>query len=159
MFSCTLPTLVRHAAEDGPQGPTAKLVVRLHDGLEVECVAFPVGGSLALCLSSQVGCKMGCTFCETGRMGLLRNLQPEEIVAQVLLASLTLGRRPDRVVYMGMGEALDNAEHVIRSLHVLTDRRGFAYSQEKLTVCTAGHAAGLRRLEGEGGSAWASVSA
>jgi 23S rRNA (adenine2503-C2)-methyltransferase len=150
LFSLQLPTVVRHAAEDGPQGPTAKLVIRLHDGLEVEAVAFPVGESLALCISSQVGCKMGCTFCETGRMGLLRNLQPEEIVAQVLLASQVLGRRPDRVVYMGMGEALDNADHVIQSLHILADRRGFSYSQERLTVCTAGHAAGLRRLGQEG---------
>jgi 23S rRNA (adenine2503-C2)-methyltransferase len=99
-----------------------------------------------LCLSSQVGCKMGCTFCETGRMGLIRHLTAAEIVAEVVTVRAKLGWSVRNLVFMGMGEALDNADHVIQALKVLTDQRGLHYSQERLTICTAGHAEGLAKL-------------
>lgn len=99
-----------------------------------------------LCLSSQVGCKMGCTFCETGRMGLIRHLTAAEIVAEVVTVRAKLGWTARNLVFMGMGEALDNADHVIQALKVLTDQRGLHYSQERLTICTAGHAEGLAKL-------------
>ena len=99
-----------------------------------------------LCLSSQVGCKMGCTFCETGRMGLLRNLSAAEIVAEVVTVGAVLGWRARNLVFMGMGEALDNAEQLIQALRVLADKRGLHFSQERITVCTAGHRDGLLRL-------------
>ncbi len=99
-----------------------------------------------LCLSSQVGCKMGCTFCETGRMGLIRHLTAAEIVSEVVTVRAKLGWPVRNLVFMGMGEALDNADHVIQALKVLTDKRGLHYSQERITICTAGHAEGLAKL-------------
>jgi 23S rRNA (adenine2503-C2)-methyltransferase len=99
-----------------------------------------------LCLSSQVGCRMGCTFCETGRMGLLRDLTAAEIVSQVVTARATLGWPARNLVFMGMGEALDNADQLLQALAVLTDKRGLAYSHERITVCTSGHAEGIARL-------------
>jgi 23S rRNA (adenine2503-C2)-methyltransferase len=99
-----------------------------------------------LCLSSQVGCKMGCTFCETGRMGLIRHLTAAEIVAEVVTVRAKLGWPVRNLVFMGMGEALDNVDNVIQALKVLTDKRGLHYSQERITICTSGHAEGLAKL-------------
>jgi 23S rRNA (adenine2503-C2)-methyltransferase len=107
---------------------------------------LPDDTDYTLCLSSQVGCKMGCTFCETGRMGLIRHLTAAEIVAEVVTVRAKLGWSVRNLVFMGMGEALDNADHVIQALKVLTDQRGLHYSQERLTICTAGHAEGLAKL-------------
>jgi 23S rRNA (adenine2503-C2)-methyltransferase len=103
-----------------------------------------------LCISSQVGCKMGCRFCETGRMGLLRNLTAAEIVAQVLVARHRLGLSFRNLVFMGMGEALDNADAVLEALEVLCDQRGLSFSQERITVCTVGHVEGIARLAATG---------
>ncbi len=151
-FACNLLEVVQHHAEATTSGITAKAVFRTHDRYEVEAVRIPMhltdDGVMehTICVSSQVGCKMGCTFCETGRMGLLRNLTAGEIVAQVVTARAVLGWEPKNIVFMGMGEALDNVDHVIQALHVLTDRRGLHYSQERITICTSGHAAGIARL-------------
>ena len=85
-------------------------------------VAMPapgMAGGWSLCVSSQVGCRMGCTFCETGRMGLLRNLTAAEIVSQVHLARQALGLSVVNVIYMGMGEPLDNVDAVIASVRAL----------------------------------------
>jgi 23S rRNA (adenine2503-C2)-methyltransferase len=102
------------------------------------------------CLSSQVGCRMGCTFCETGRMGLIRNLTAAEIVAQVMTARVRLGWQAKNLVFMGMGEALDNWDELHQALLVLTDRAGLGYGQDRITVCTSGHAEGLRKLHALG---------
>ncbi len=150
-FSFELPEVTRVESDEGEQGTTSKMVVRLPDGLEVESVLIPMGrGRQTLCVSSQVGCKMGCTFCETGRMGLLRHLRPEEIVAQLLVARHRLGWTVRNVVFMGMGEALDNAANVIQALRVLNDEAGLAMAQERLTVCTVGHVEGIRLLHDHG---------
>lgn len=103
-----------------------------------------------MCVSSQVGCKMRCAFCETGRMGLLRHLRADEIIAQLLVARHRLGWSIRNVVFMGMGEALDNADQVIRALRVLNDEAGLAIGQERITICTVGHVEGIRRLDQEG---------
>lgn len=138
--------LAERIDEAGPQGSTSKLILTTADDQRIETVVFPVGRRRVVCISSQIGCRLACRFCETGRMGLRRNLTPGEIIAQVAAAAAAIGRAPERVVFMGMGEALDNADAVIASLHILTDRRGWAYAHDRLTVCTAGHAAGIRRL-------------
>ena len=93
---------------------------------------------------------MGCTFCETGRMGLLRHLRVDEIVAQLLVARHQLGWEIRNIVFMGMGEALDNADNVIRAIRVFNDGAGLAIGQERITVCTVGHVQGIRRLDSEG---------
>ncbi len=156
-FRLGLLEVVTVVEEDTPSGLTAKAVLRTHDGRSIECVRIPMrhgpdGGveSATLCISSQIGCRMGCTFCETGRMGLLRNLTAAEIVAQVVTARAVLGWPARNRVFMGMGEALDNGDNLIQALHVLTDRRGLGYSHERLTVCTSGHAEGIQRLAGLG---------
>ncbi|MFW6051402.1 MAG: 23S rRNA (adenine(2503)-C(2))-methyltransferase RlmN [Myxococcota bacterium] len=146
-FAFELPEVVRVVQEDGPEGPTRKAVLRTDDGLEHECVSIPMGRDrFTLCVSSQVGCKMGCRFCETGRMGLLRHLSAAEMVGQVLLARHRLGWPVRNVVFMGMGEALDNFDGLRQALQVLTDPGGMAMAQERITVCTVGHVDGIRRL-------------
>ncbi|RZV54500.1 MAG: 23S rRNA (adenine(2503)-C(2))-methyltransferase RlmN [Deltaproteobacteria bacterium] len=146
-FSFELPELVTVRSDEGDDGATSKMILRMQDGLEVESVRIPMGrGRYTLCVSSQVGCKMGCTFCETGRMGLLRHLRTDEIIAQLLVARHRLGWPIRNLVFMGMGEALDNSENVIRALRVLNDEAGLAIGQERLTICTVGHVQGIRLL-------------
>ena len=147
-FSFELPELVDVKSDDADDGATSKMVLRLHDGLEVESVRIPMGrGRYTLCVSSQVGCKMGCTFCETGRMGLLRHLRTDEIIAQLLVARHRLGWPIRNLVFMGMGEALDNSANVLQALRVLNDEAGLAIGQERLTICTVGHVEGIRLLD------------
>ena len=138
--------------EPGPLGLTAKAVMITNDGKAVECVRVPVRTAAGtdrytLCVSSQVGCGMGCAFCETGRRGLERNLSPAEIVAQVVTARCVLGWVCRNVVFMGMGEPLDNLEGVAQALRVLTDNRGLRYAWERITVCTSGPPGGVTRLK------------
>ena len=150
-FSFTLPEIVRIESDESVHGQTSKVVIRLDDGLEAEAVSIPMGrGRHTLCVSSQVGCKMRCSFCETGRMGLLRHLRADEIVAQLLVARHELRWPIRNVVFMGMGEALDNADQVIQAIRVFNDEAGLAIGQERLTVCTVGHVEGIRRLDREG---------
>lgn len=150
-FGFTLPEVVRVVEEPGELGTTAKAVLRLHDGYEVECVWIPMGrGRSTLCISSQVGCKMGCTFCETGRMGLLRHLTASEIVGQLLVTKHRLGWDFKNVVFMGMGEALDNAENVFRVIRICNDSAGLQMPQERFTVCTVGHVEGLTKFAAQG---------
>lgn len=150
-FRLVLPEVVRVVSEDSETGTTAKAVLRLHDGLECECVLLPMGrGRSTLCVSSQIGCKMGCKFCETGRMGLLRHMTTAEIVSELLVARNVLGWEFRNVVFMGMGEALDNADAVLPALRVLTDPMGLGMSQERITICTVGHLEGIQRLQALG---------
>ena len=150
-FSFVLPEVVRVVDEEGEMGTTAKAVLRTDDGLEIECVRIPMGqGRNTLCISSQVGCKMGCAFCETARLGLLRHLRTDEIVGQVLVARAVLGWDVRNVVLMGMGEALDNYDNVVHAIRILNDTGGLAMAQERITLCTVGRVDGIRRLRDEG---------
>ncbi len=150
-FSFELPEVVALEADEGPDGVTSKVIFRLHDGLEVESVCIPMGrGRNTLCVSSQVGCKMKCGFCETGRMGLLRQLSTDEIIGQLLVVKHRLGFQIRNVVFMGMGEALDNPDNVFQALRVLNDPAGLAIAQERITICTVGHVPGIERLHQEG---------
>lgn len=153
-FRCDLLEIGRTAEEPAPVDgavPTAKAVFRTEDGFECESVRIPIGASRqSQCLSSQVGCAMGCTFCETGRMGLLRSLRPAEIVAQVVTARVRLGWRPDTLVFQGMGEPLDAADQVLDAIRVLTDPGGLGFAQDRITVCTSGHVDGLAKFAGSG---------
>ena len=150
-FSFDLPEVVTVQSDQGDHGATSKIVLRLRDGLEAESVCIPMGrGRTTLCVSSQVGCKMGCAFCETGRMGLLRHLTADEIIAQLLVARHRFGWPIRNIVFMGMGEALDNADNLIQALRVLNDDAGLAIGQERLTICTVGHLEGIRRLRQQG---------
>ena len=149
-FFVAAPEVLRHVQEDHPSYPgsrTMKLVLGSGDGLEFESVVIPMGPDKhTLCVSSQVGCKRACRFCETGKMGFLRDLTAAEIVGQVVAARGFLGDTITNIVFMGMGEALDNADHVLQALRVLNDAKGLSYGQQKITVCTVGNPEGLARL-------------
>lgn len=147
-FALELPEVVRKTEEQSVVGEdTIKAVLRLRDGLEVECVRIPMAkGRFTLCVSSQVGCKLGCKFCETAKMGFLRNLTAGEIVGQLVVARSVLGWDIRNIVFMGMGEPLDNPDGVLQALRVMHDDRGLMYGQPRLTICTAGRVDGLRRL-------------
>ncbi len=129
---------------------TRKLVYRLADGHLVEGVLIPDGERLTLCLSSQVGCAMGCAFCATARLGLRRNLAVEEIIGQVLLArERAAGVGPGRLtnlVFMGMGEPLHNLDNVLSSIEILTAPWGVGISPRRITVSTAGLVPQMRLL-------------
>ena len=146
LFEISLLGTVRVAEEPGPWGAAAKAVLEARDGVRIECALVPSPRSAALCLSSQAGCRMGCAFCETGRGGLVRHLTAAEIVSQVVTARVSLGWSFDRLVFMGMGEPLDNFEALETALAVLLDPAGAAFAQERITVCTAGLPDGIRRL-------------
>lgn len=124
-----------HPAADG----TMRLLVGLHDGQTVETVLLPRGG---LCVSSQVGCAVGCVFCMTGRAGLARQLGSAEIVAQVALARRL--RTVDRVVFMGMGEPAHNLDNVIEAIDLLGREANFGH--KKLVFSTVGDRRVFERL-------------
>ena len=107
------------------------------------------GGTL--CLSSQVGCRMGCAFCETGRMGLLRNLTAQEIASQLFVARFILGFQVRNLVFMGMGEPFDNYENIMQAVRVFTDPNGFGLGIHHLTISTSGRVAEIYRLIEEKG--------
>ena len=170
----TLPAVTRRT-DDTADG-TVKFCLPVESAtdsgprLETESVIIPMtsfGGTrwFTLCLSSQVGCRMACSFCETGRMGLLRNLTPAEIVRQRLVArTIRLENRVENpaeenirqakyfadgiqnVVFMGMGEPLDNFDNVVQAIRVFTEPAGLDFPHGQITVSTVGRVDGLRKL-------------
>jgi 23S rRNA (adenine2503-C2)-methyltransferase len=130
----TLPSITLQQRD----GDTKKFLLKLSDCLETESVLIPMQAGVTLCISSQVGCKMGCTFCETGRMGLLRSLSVSEIIAQVFVARFVLNSPVRNIVFMGMGEPFDNYENVMQAIQVLTDSAGLGFGPSRLTVSTSG---------------------
>ncbi len=125
---------------------TMKWVFLLDDGKEIETVYIPEGNRGTVCVSSQVGCALACSFCHTGTMKFLRNLNTYEIVGQVLLVkdqiidwlSRTEDRKVTNIVFMGMGEPLLNYDNVIKSISILSDEEGLAISKRKITLSTSG---------------------
>ncbi len=139
----------RHESSDG----TTRLVFRLEDSSSIESVLIPMGEDAdgtrrtTLCISSQVGCAMGCTFCLTARQGLKRHLNPAEIVSQVIAASRITP--PGRIVFMGMGEPLHNRSAVFTACHILNEDFGLDYSRQSMTISTSGLIAGIEALAEE----------
>ena len=143
-FTLARPEVVeRQVSRDG----TRKWLIRMAPGIEVETVYIPdVGRAGALCVSSQVGCTLNCTFCHTGTQALVRNLTTAEIVAQVQVARDDLGewpspkedRRLSNIVFMGMGEPLYNLDNVAAAIDIIADNEGIAISRRRITVSTSG---------------------
>lgn len=141
---------------------SVKLIIKMQDGAKVESVLMPENKRITLCISTQVGCRQACSFCHTGRMGLIRNLQAKEIVSQVLLANKWIKKNPSwlkeplltnlterrvsNIVFMGMGEPLDNVEELIQSIHIINEPYGLDLPLRRISVSTAGHLEGLRRI-------------
>ena len=131
---------------------TRKALLCLRDGQTVEAVLMDYEDRETVCVSTQVGCAMGCAFCATGRSGFTRNLTSGEIVAQVLWAAVAAragGARLTHVVYMGMGEPFANYEATVASLHRLNDPRGFGLGARSFTVSTVGLVPGIDRFADE----------
>lgn len=132
----TLPVL--QLEKDEKDTDTRKFLLKTQDGLEIESVVIPMQAGGTLCISSQVGCRMGCAFCETGRMGLLRNLTTAEIVSQVYVAKHVLHHEIRNIVFMGMGEPFDNYDNVMQAARVLMDPKGFGFGRNHITISTSG---------------------
>lgn len=114
------------------------------EGQYVECVYIPEGDRATLCVSSQVGCKMNCLFCQTGKLGFRGNLTAAEILNQVF--SIPLSHKLTNIVYMGMGEPLDNVQEVLRSIECLTHPQALAMSPKRITLSSIGLEPGLSRF-------------
>jgi 23S rRNA (adenine2503-C2)-methyltransferase len=141
------------ACQESADG-TVKWRLAAGDGQLIETVFIPEEGRGTLCVSSQVGCALDCSFCATGRQGFNRNLSASEIIGQVILASSALGlvagrSRVTNVVFMGMGEPLANFKAVVQACHVLVDDFGFQLSRRRVTVSTSGLVPQIRRLQAE----------
>jgi len=141
-FPLKLPRLPVIIEDSG----TRKFTLQLKDGTLSESVLIPMSRWHTLCVSSQIGCSRGCAFCETARMGLIRNLDPREIVVQWAVSEFRLGVSPRNIVFMGMGEPFDNFDNVIKSIDILSDPRGPGIPKRRISVSTAGHAEGIKRL-------------
>jgi 23S rRNA (adenine2503-C2)-methyltransferase len=151
-FTLARPEIVeRQVSKDG----TRKWLIRTAPGIEIEAVYIPdVGRSGALCVSSQVGCTLNCTFCHTGTQALVRNLTAAEIVAQVQVCKDDLDewpsdredRRLSNIVFMGMGEPLYNLDSVSDAIDIISDNEGIGISRRRITVSTSGVVPELKAL-------------
>ncbi len=117
---------------------TVKYLFSFSDGECVEAVVMEYHHGHSMCISTQVGCKMGCAFCATGRGGFVRNLSPSEILSQIHSAQRDLGVRISSVVLMGMGEPLDNFQNVVKFLSLVTDEKGLNLGARHITLSTCG---------------------
>lgn len=133
------------ARVDSRDGTTTKFAFRAGDGVCIESVTMQEGRRRTFCISSQVGCALGCHFCATGGMGFVRNLSMEDILTQVLALARAAGEMGN-VVFMGMGEPLENLPAVIPALRALTDKRRLALGARRVTVSTAGVTPGIDEL-------------
>lgn len=162
-FVVARPEMIeRQVSSDGAR----KYLLKMGPGVEVECVFIPdVGRAGALCVSSQVGCTLNCTFCHTGTQALVRNLTAAEIVGQVTAVKDDLeewpsggdDRRLSNIVFMGMGEPLYNLDNVAKAIDVISDGDGISISRRRVTVSTSGVVPEMKRL-GEETSAMLAIS-
>ena len=143
-FFSNFKPLQTEQAKDG----TKKFLFQLMDGNRIESVLIPDKARLTLCISTQVGCAMGCQFCLTGRKGFKRNLTTSEIVNQILAVRSTLSRNVSmtNIVLMGMGEPLANYDYVLQSLSLMTCRDAFKFSSRRVTLSTVGLVPEIERL-------------
>lgn len=148
MFS-TKPVLIQEALEsaDGSK----KFAFLLEDGNIIEGILIPEKDRNTLCISSQVGCRMGCRFCVTGQIGFKRNLHPSEIVGQIVAVKEHIreseNNRISNIVFMGMGEPMDNLDSVLKALDIIKHPLGLDFSHRKITVSSVGLVEGLISLE------------
>ena len=125
---------------------TVKYVYELYDGEYIESVLMKYEHGYTVCISTQVGCRMGCSFCASGIDGLFRNLTPSEMIAQITKAQHDNNIRISNVVMMGMGEPLDNTDQVLKALRLITDTKLLAWSPRRITLSTVGVKGNLKRF-------------
>ena len=139
------PVAVRISQIDG----TRKYLFELEDGNVIESVLMRYKHGNSVCISSQVGCRMGCRFCASTLDGLERNLRPSEMLEQIYRIQRDIGERVSNVVVMGSGEPMDNYDNLIRFIHLLTDENGLHISQRNVTVSTCGIVPRIRQFAEE----------
>ena len=125
---------------------TVKYLFKLHDGELIESVVMKYKYGYTICVSSQVGCKMGCRFCASGIAGFVRNLSPSEILSQIYVAQKDLGIRISHIVMMGVGEPLDNFDNVMRFLDMITNNYGLNIGMRNISLSTCGVVSGIEKL-------------
>jgi len=151
-YTLDLPsTYLKQESQDG----TIKLLISLSDGAKVETVLMRYSYGNAVCVSSQVGCNMGCSFCSSGRLGKQRNLTVDEMMAQILIINQILqdeaqGQHVTHVVIMGTGEPFDNYDNVLDFVRILNHPKGLAIGARHITVSTCGIIEGIKRYAREG---------
>lgn len=149
-LSLALPSI--HQRFDSSDG-TRRYLLKLADGQTVESVLIPNGDRMTFCISSQIGCALGCTFCLTGQLGLIRDLTAGEIVSQVLVlrreAEADYSGLRFSIVLMGMGEPLQNYDNVLKAIHIFQDDHGLAVPPARITLSTAGLVPAMERLAAE----------
>lgn len=148
----SFPVLQLLRTLESEDGETIKFLWGLPDGKRVESVLILSGDRRTVCVSCQVGCPARCAFCASGKEGLMRNLSPAEIVEQVLYINRFLKQKGERVshlVFMGMGEPMENYEAVVQAIRIFNQPEAFNISQRRITVSTVGVVEGIHRLAGE----------
>lgn len=151
-FTLDLPRIyTKQVSSDG----TIKLLVELEDGAKVECVLMRYNYGCAVCVSSQVGCNMACSFCSSGILGKQRNLKPEEMVGQVLVINELLrlegkGQHVTHIVVMGTGEPFDNYDNVMDFIRIVNHPKALAIGARHITVSTCGLVEGIKKYAREG---------
>jgi len=129
---------------------SVKYLLETFDGNFIETVFIPQGDRRTQCLSTQIGCKMGCLFCASGQGGFVRNLSCGEILDQIAFVAKDTGSLPTNLVYMGMGEPFDNYDAVVKSIRIANAPWGFGIGQRRITVSTVGLVPGIRKFAEEG---------
>lgn len=151
-FCLTIPKIhTKQVSSDG----TIKLLLELEDGYKVETVLMRYNYGNAVCVSSQVGCNMGCSFCSSGILGKQRNLEPHEMVGQILVMNNLLkeenkGERVTHIVVMGTGEPFDNYDNVMDFIRIVNNQKGLAIGARHITVSTCGLPDRIRQYSKEG---------
>ena len=151
-YCLDLPKIyTKQVSSDG----TIKLLLELNDGKKVECVLMRYNYGCAVCVSSQVGCNMACSFCSSGILGKQRNLEPEEMVGQILTINKILeeegnGQHVTHIVVMGTGEPFDNYDNVMDFVRIVNNQKGLAIGARHITVSTCGLVEGIKKYAREG---------
>ena len=141
-----LVTLQHVTHLESKDGSTAKFLFRLPDGHVIESVRMVYKHGISVCISSQVGCRMGCRFCASTLGGLVRSLAPSEMLEQIYRIQQMTGERVSNIVVMGTGEPLDNFDNLIKFIELITDENGLNISQRNITVSTCGIVPNIKRL-------------
>lgn len=140
------PEIEEVARRDSGSGDTSKFVFKLYDGYVIESVLMKYRYGNSVCISSQVGCRMGCNFCASTLMGFSRQLAPSEMLSQIYTIQRETGERVSNVVVMGTGEPLDNFDNLVKFIELLTDENGLNISQRNITVSTCGLTENIKKL-------------
>ncbi len=141
IYSCTIEKKLVSVYDD-----TVKYLFKLYDGELIESVVMKYKYGYTICVSSQVGCKMGCNFCASGIAGFIRNLTPSEILSQIYVAQKDLNVRISHIVMMGVGEPLDNFDNVMTFLKMVSDENGINISMRNISLSTCGVVSGIYAL-------------